>query len=137
MFYCVFYCRSPVATVLVQQGVISVGSLLVASSTWARVRQMSDDVGKDVERAFPSMPIRISGWRALPTAGDLVFAMKTEVFMIDYYLMGCCVFVVDSMSLLVLVCLFVCLQCGLGLFAGLCLLVCLLVCLIISTFSGF
>ena len=70
---------SPVATALVQHGEISVGSVLSSGSAWARVRQMSSDAGKDVSHALPSMPVRISGWRTLPAAGEIVFAVQSEV----------------------------------------------------------
>lgn len=70
--------RGPIATALVQHGAISVGSVLSAGSAWARVRQMSSDTGKDVSCALPSMPVRISGWRTLPAAGEIVFAVQSE-----------------------------------------------------------
>ena len=70
---------SPMATVLVQQGVLGVGDVIVAGSAWARIRQMVDDGGKVVRKAGVSMPARVSGWRGLPQAGECIVEVESEV----------------------------------------------------------
>lgn len=64
--------RSPVATILVTQGCLETGSYVVAGTTWARVRQMTDSSGVLVRSATPGFPVTLSGWKELPQAGDEV-----------------------------------------------------------------
>jgi translation initiation factor IF-2 len=62
--------RGPVATVLVQRGTLEPGDLLVAGTTWARIRAMQDENGAAVKVAGPSRPVQILGWEAVPNAGE-------------------------------------------------------------------
>jgi len=62
--------RGPVATVLVQQGSLSVGDAIVTGSSHGRVRAMLDEHGNNVERATPSRPVQVLGLASVPRAGD-------------------------------------------------------------------
>lgn len=62
--------RGPVATLLVQNGTLQVGNILVAGSAYGRVRAMVDDLGRRVERAGPSFAVEVLGLNSVPAAGD-------------------------------------------------------------------
>jgi translation initiation factor IF-2 len=62
--------RGPVATLLVQNGTLHVGDILVAGSTFGKVRAMVDDRGRRVETATPSLAVEILGLSDVPAAGD-------------------------------------------------------------------
>ncbi|QQK80220.1 translation initiation factor IF-2 [Salicibibacter cibi] len=68
--------RGPVATLLVQGGVMNVGDPIVVGYTYGRIRAMMNDVGRRVKTAGPSTPVEITGLNDVPEAGDqfLVFA---------------------------------------------------------------
>ncbi len=70
--------RGPVATVLVQNGMLRVGSAFVAGVHHGRIRAMIDDRGKRIEEAGPSMPVEILGISGLPEAGDTLIVVKDE-----------------------------------------------------------
>jgi translation initiation factor IF-2 len=70
--------RGPVATVLVQEGRLSVGDAVVAGETYGRVRAMVDARGGRVEEATPSMPVEVLGLMDVPVAGDLLEAVRDE-----------------------------------------------------------
>ncbi len=62
--------RGPVATLLVQNGTLHVGDILVAGSAFGKVRAMVDDRGSRVEAATPSLAVEVLGLSEVPTAGD-------------------------------------------------------------------
>ncbi|HEV2108065.1 MAG TPA: translation initiation factor IF-2 [Thermomicrobiales bacterium] len=62
--------RGPVGTLLVQEGTLNVRDVVVAGSTWGRVKAMFDDHGKRVRRAEPSFPVEVLGLLEVPQAGD-------------------------------------------------------------------
>jgi translation initiation factor IF-2 len=62
--------RGPVATVLVQNGTLSVGDIVVAGSTYGKVRAMVNDRGRRIREAGPSTPVEIIGLNDVPSAGD-------------------------------------------------------------------
>lgn len=66
--------KGAVATVLVSRGTLNRGDPIVAGHTWAKVRQMTDDKGRNVTSATAGMPVTVSGWDSLPVAGDEVLA---------------------------------------------------------------
>lgn len=66
------------ATVLVKRGTIRVGDLVVAGTTYARVRMMRNEAGAEVEEAGPGTPVEVLGWRDSPVAGDLVLQAEDE-----------------------------------------------------------
>jgi translation initiation factor IF-2 len=70
--------RGPVATVLVQNGRLQTGDYLVAGSTYAKVRSLGDYRGKRIAHADPGMPAVVTGFKAVPSFGDLFRALPTE-----------------------------------------------------------
>jgi translation initiation factor IF-2 len=70
--------RGPVATVLVQEGTLRVGDAVVAGETYGRVRAMIDARGQRTEAATPSVPVEVLGLVDVPTAGDLLEAVRDE-----------------------------------------------------------
>ena len=70
--------RGPVATVLVQNGTLHVGDIVVAGTTVGRVRAMMDYKGKRVQSAAPSYPVEITGLDDVPTGGDIFNAVTDE-----------------------------------------------------------
>jgi translation initiation factor IF-2 len=70
--------RGPVATVLVQQGTLSVGDPMVAGAAWGRVRAMTDDVGNTIKEAGPSVPVEVLGLSEVPRAGDMFTVAPDE-----------------------------------------------------------
>jgi translation initiation factor IF-2 len=70
--------RGPVATVLVQRGTLDVGDTLVSGTSWAKIRAMLDENGRQVEQAGPSKPVQILGWSHTPNAGDEVRELEDE-----------------------------------------------------------
>jgi translation initiation factor IF-2 len=58
------------ATVLVQQGTLKVGDIILCGANYGRVRAMYSDLGKDVDEAGPSTPVRITGLGGVPNADD-------------------------------------------------------------------
>ncbi len=70
--------RGPIATVLVQNGTLNVGDIIVAGTTVGRVRAMSDDKGNKVKSAGPSVPVEITGLDSVPTGGDVFNSVSDE-----------------------------------------------------------
>ena len=70
--------RGPIATVLVQNGTLRVGDILVAGTTVGRVRAMVNDKGERVESAGPSVPVEITGLDDVPTGGDVFNVVSDE-----------------------------------------------------------
>jgi translation initiation factor IF-2 len=70
--------RGAVATLLVQAGTLERGDLVVAGTTYGRVRAMTDDKGKTIGRAEPSRPVEILGLPSVPEAGDVFQAAPDE-----------------------------------------------------------
>ena len=70
--------RGSVATVLVQNGTLKAGDVVVAGTTVGRVRAMMDDTGKKVKSAGPSIPVEILGLNEVPDGGDIFYAVEDE-----------------------------------------------------------
>ena len=70
--------RGSVATVLVQNGTLRQGDMVVAGSYFGKVRAMTDEAGKQVKEAGPSIPVEILGLNGTPNAGDEFFAVADE-----------------------------------------------------------
>jgi len=70
--------RGSVATVLVQNGTLRQGEMVVAGSLFGKVRAMTDEAGKQVKEAGPSIPVEILGLNGTPNAGDEFFAVADE-----------------------------------------------------------
>ncbi|KAL8766680.1 MAG: hypothetical protein Q9209_006610 [Squamulea sp. 1 TL-2023] len=67
-----------VATVLVKRGTIRRGDIIVAGSTWAKVRTLKNEAGVQVHHAGPGIPVEMDGWKDQPTAGDGVLQTASE-----------------------------------------------------------
>ena len=70
--------RGPVATVLVKNGTLRVGDIVVVGSTWGRVRALFDDKLQPVKRAGPAIPAEIMGLSDVPAAGDVMEVVSDE-----------------------------------------------------------
>ena len=70
--------RGPVATVLVQSGTLKAGDVVLAGSTFGKVRAMLDENGKPIKTAGPSIPVEIQGLTDVPQAGDDFIVMTDE-----------------------------------------------------------
>ncbi|MFA5478439.1 MAG: translation initiation factor IF-2 [Candidatus Muiribacteriota bacterium] len=62
--------KGPVATVIIQKGVLRIGDIVVSGQAYGKVKAMFDEYGKKVERAEPSKPVEIMGLSEVPNAGD-------------------------------------------------------------------
>lgn len=70
--------RGAVATVLVQNGMLRVGDIVVAGGTFGKVRALIDDKGKQVKKAGPSIPVEVMGLSDVPAAGDTLTVVSDE-----------------------------------------------------------
>ena len=70
--------RGPLATVLVQRGTLRVGDVLVVGAASGKVRAMSDDQGRLIKEAGPSMPVEVLGLDMVPSAGDPMTVVENE-----------------------------------------------------------
>ncbi len=70
--------RGPVATVLVQSGTLKRGDVVLAGSSYGRVRAMLDENGKNTNEAGPSIPVEIQGLTEVPQAGDEFMVLSDE-----------------------------------------------------------
>lgn len=70
--------KGPTATVLVQGGTLRKGDIIIAGTSVGRVRTMTNDKGKSVDKAGPSMPVEITGLSEVPMSGDIFNAVEDE-----------------------------------------------------------
>ena len=70
--------RGPVATLLVQNGTLNQGDIIIAGTAVGRVRAMTDYRGKSLKKAGPSVPVEIIGMAEVPQAGDTFNAVADE-----------------------------------------------------------
>ena len=70
--------RGPIMTVLVQNGTLKLGDIIIAGTSVGRVRTMINDKGQRVTEAGPSTPVEISGMSEVPSAGDIFNAVSDE-----------------------------------------------------------
>ncbi len=68
----------PVASVIVQNGTVAKGDMLIAGASYGRIRVMFDDKGNEVNLAHPSQPVKITGLNAVPSAGDKFVVSNNE-----------------------------------------------------------
>ena len=66
--------RGPVATLLVQRGILHSGDSIVVGTSYGRVRKMTNDKGMEIKKAEPSCPVEIIGLNDVPRAGDVFMA---------------------------------------------------------------
>ena len=67
------------ATVLIQGGTLTKNVYVVAGTSWAKVRTISDDRSRNITTALPSMAVEVTGWKSQPDAGELVVQVESEV----------------------------------------------------------
>ncbi|HRU97251.1 MAG TPA: translation initiation factor IF-2 [Ruminococcus sp.] len=70
--------RGPIATLLVQNGTLKQGDIIIAGTAVGRVRVMTNDKGRTVKSAGPSVPVEITGLAEVPSAGDTFNAVEDE-----------------------------------------------------------
>lgn len=70
--------RGSVSTILVQSGVLRRGDMLLAGTTYGRVRAMLDENGREVKEAGPSIPVEVLGLSEVPNAGEEVIVLNDE-----------------------------------------------------------
>ncbi len=70
--------KGPIATVLVQNGTLRTGDIIIAGTAVGRVRTMTNDKGQLVNEAGPSCPVEITGLAEVPSAGDTLNAVEDE-----------------------------------------------------------
>ena len=70
--------RGSVTTVLVQSGILRRGDMILAGTTFGRVRAMLDEAGNDIKEAGPSIPVEILGLSDVPSAGEEVIVLNDE-----------------------------------------------------------
>lgn len=70
--------RGPVVTILVQQGTLKVGEIVVAGREYGRVRALLDDLGRPMATATPGTPVEVLGLSGVPSAGDEALAVTDE-----------------------------------------------------------
>ncbi len=70
--------RGPVATLLVQNGTIKVGDIIVVGNTYGKIRAMQDELGRNVQTAGPSKPVEITGIADVPFAGEKFMIFNDE-----------------------------------------------------------
>ena len=70
--------RGPVASVLVQSGLLKKGDIVLVGQAYGRVRAMNNEMGKAVQQAGPSIPVEILGLSDVPQAGDILLAVPDE-----------------------------------------------------------
>lgn len=70
--------RGPVATVIVEEGTLKIGSILVAGRVWGKVKAMTNWLGERQTEAGPSTPVEVLGFNEVPFAGDKVEIFNSE-----------------------------------------------------------
>ncbi|KNE59061.1 translation initiation factor IF-2 [Allomyces macrogynus ATCC 38327] len=70
--------RGSTATVLVKEGTLRISDILVAGTSWCRVKSMATDAGVQLQEAPPATPVEVLGWRELPAAGERVVQVDSE-----------------------------------------------------------
>jgi translation initiation factor IF-2 len=70
--------RGAVATVLIQNGTLRVGDIVVVGGAYGKIRALLDDKGKQVKKAGPSIPVEVMGLSDVPSAGDTLVVVSDE-----------------------------------------------------------
>jgi len=68
--------RGPIANLMVQEGELKVGDVVVAGTGYGRVRSMVDDLGQNVKAAYPATPVSVLGLDQVPEAGDRFYVIE-------------------------------------------------------------
>jgi translation initiation factor IF-2 len=70
--------KGPLATVLIHNGTLRLGDVVVVGTTWGKVKAMYNDLGKQIRKAEPAAPAEILGLNEVPQVGDVVNVVATE-----------------------------------------------------------
>lgn len=70
--------RGPVATLLVRNGTLEQGNIVVAGNTWGKIKAMFNDKGKQVKKAEPSTPVEVLGLNGVPESGTMFMVVADE-----------------------------------------------------------
>jgi len=70
--------KGTIATLLVQNGTLKAGDIVVAGTSYGRLRALSDYLGKPVKKAGPSMPVAVMGLNGVPAAGDIFQVVESD-----------------------------------------------------------
>jgi len=70
--------RGPVVSVMVRRGTLKIGDIVVAGSSWGKVRALIDDHGKQIKFALPSQPVEVLGLNRTPSGGDEFSVVENE-----------------------------------------------------------
>ena len=70
--------KGPIATLLVQNGTLKVGDIIVVGNTYGKIRAMSDETGRQLKQAGPSKPVEITGLEEVPFSGEKFMAINDE-----------------------------------------------------------
>lgn len=70
--------RGPVATVLIERGMLTIGQAVVAGTSYGKVRAMMDDKGGTLHKAAPAQPVEVLGLSSVPQAGDIAEVVEDE-----------------------------------------------------------
>jgi len=70
--------RGPIVTIVVQEGTLKVGDIVVAGAAAGKVRALIDSQGSNIKEAGPSKPVEVLGLSDVPMAGDKLYAMDSE-----------------------------------------------------------
>jgi len=70
--------RGPMATLLVANGTLKIGDVVVAGTTFGRVRAMMDDAGQRIDKALPAKAVEVTGINDVPMAGDSFMVFEDE-----------------------------------------------------------
>jgi translation initiation factor IF-2 len=70
--------KGPVATLLVQNGTLKAGDVVIAGTAVGKIRAMTNDRGKVIKKAGPSVPVEILGLSEVPEGGDIFYAVADE-----------------------------------------------------------
>ncbi len=70
--------KGPLATLLVQKGILKLGDTIVIGNTWGKVKAMFNELGKHLKKAEPATPVEVLGLNAVPQAGDTFKVVSSE-----------------------------------------------------------
>ncbi len=73
--------KGPIATVLIQNGTLKVSDNVIVGTVTGKIRAMTDDKGRRVNSAGPSVPVSIMGLDEVPNAGDILYAVEQDKLM--------------------------------------------------------
>ncbi|WP_263832205.1 translation initiation factor IF-2 [Sulfurospirillum oryzae] len=76
--------RGPVATVVIQDGTMRVGDIVVAGVAFGKVKALLDDLGHSVKEALPGEPVVVLGLSEVPAAGDTLISVKSDKIAREY-----------------------------------------------------